>query len=265
MLKDFTLGQYYPADSFLHRLDPRMKIVLIFLYIVLIFLVRTFLEFLFIAALTFLLIKSSRIPPRHFLKSLRPVFIIISFTLVLHAFFTPGGEVLIDMGFATVESQGLYTGVFMTLRLILLVITTSLLTLTTSPVALTDGVEYLLSPLKKIGLPAHELAMMMTISLRFIPILIQESEKIMKAQQARGADFSEGNITQRARNMAPLIVPLFVSAFRRADELATAMEVRCYRGGEMRTRLHELKYTRQDFYALAIFILIIIFVLVSRI
>ncbi len=265
MLKDFTLGQYYPADSLLHRLDPRMKIILIFLYIVLIFLVRTFLGFLFIAVFTFLIIKSSSIPSRHFLKSLRPVFIIISFTLILHAFFTSGGEVLIDLGFATIEAQGLATGFFMTLRLVILVITTSLLTLTTSPVALTDGVEHLLSPLKRIGLPAHELAMMMTISLRFIPILIQESEKIMKAQQARGADFSEGNITQRARNLIPLIVPLFVSAFRRADELATAMEVRCYQGGEMRTRLHELEYSQRDFIALAVFVLIITLVLVSRI
>ncbi|PKM80799.1 MAG: transporter [Firmicutes bacterium HGW-Firmicutes-13] len=265
MLKDITLGQYYPADSILHRLDPRMKIILILLYVVIIFLIRTFYGFLFLGIITYLFIKSSHIPIGNFLKSLKPVFIIISFTLVLHAVFTKGGVLLFSLGFLTIESQGVITGIFMTLRLILLVITTSLLTLTTSPISLTDGIEYLLSPFKKIGIPAHEMAMMMTISLRFIPILIMESDKIMKAQLARGADFSEGGITQRARNLVPIIVPLFVSAFRRADELATAMEARCYRGGEKRSRLYKLQYTRTDFYASTFLAFILVFVLVSRI
>lgn len=265
MLKDITLGQFYPAVSILHRLDPRVKIILLLMYVILIFIIRTFYGLLFLAAMTYIFIKSSRIPPVNFLKSLKPVLIIISFTLVLHAVFTKGGTILIDLGFLTIESQGLITGIFMTSRLILLVITTSLLTLTTSPISLTDGIEYLLSPFKRIGVPAHELAMMMTISLRFIPILIMESDKIMKAQMARGADFNEGNITRRARNLVPIIVPLFVSAFRRADELAAAMEARCYRGGGKRTRLNKLCCTRIDFYASILLALIWVFVLVSRI
>ncbi|UNC90967.1 energy-coupling factor transporter transmembrane component T family protein [Candidatus Contubernalis alkaliaceticus] len=250
MIKDITMGQYYPAKSLLHDLDPRMKIVLLFFYMVLIFFVKTFYGFFFIGIITLGMIKGSRLPVRFFLKSLRPILIIISFTLFLHAFFTKGGEVLLSIGPLTVEADGLVTGLFMTLRLIILVITTSLLTLTTSPIALTDGIEYLLSPLKKIGVPAHEVAMMMTISLRFIPILILESDKIMKAQLARGADFNRGSIVERARNMIPLMVPLFVSAFRRADELASAMEARCYRGGEGRTRLHNLQLSPRDYYAL---------------
>ncbi len=265
MLKDFTLGQYYPVDSLLHRLDPRMKILLIFMYLLLIFIVKTFYGFLFAAGLTAFAIGISKIPFKNLFKSLRPVLVIISFTLVLHALFTKGGRVLLEVGFLTIESQGLYTGTFMTLRLVLLVITTTLLTLTTSPIALTDGIEYLLSPFKRIGVPAHELAMMMTISLRFIPMLIMESEKIMKAQLARGADFSEGSLFQRARNLVPLIVPLFVSAFRRAEELATAMEVRCYRGGEGRTRLKKLELSRKDIYAAAVLFLACLIVIASSI
>ncbi len=263
MIKDITMGQYYPAKSYLHDLDPRMKIVLLFFYVILIFFIRTFYGFLFIAFITYVMIKGSHLPVKMFLKSLRPVLVIISFTLFLHAFFTKGGEVLLTLGPLTVESAGVLTGLFMTLRLMILVITTSLLTLTTSPIALTDGIEYLLSPLKKVGVPAHEMAMMMTISLRFVPILIMESSKIMKAQQARGADFNRGSVVERAKNMVPLIVPLFVSAFRRADELATAMEARCYRGGEGRTRLYTLQLTPKDFYALTFVVLVFVLVLAT--
>lgn len=263
MMKDITMGQYYPAKSLLHDLDPRMKIVLLFFYMLLIFFVKTFYGFLFIAIITYLMIKGSHLPVRLFLKSLRPVLVIISFTLFLHTFFTKGGEVLLTLGPLTVESAGIVTGLFMTLRLMILVITTSLLTLTTSPIALTDGIEYLLSPFKKVGVPAHEMAMMMTISLRFVPILILESDKIMKAQLARGADFHQGSLVERAKNMVPLIVPLFVSAFRRADELATAMEARCYRGGEGRTRLFILRLSSRDYHALTFLALVFMLVLVT--
>ncbi|MDO9573641.1 MAG: energy-coupling factor transporter transmembrane component T [Candidatus Contubernalis sp.] len=263
MIKDITMGQYYPAKSLLHDLDPRMKIVLLFFYMVLIFFVKTFYGFLFISLITFGMIKGSQLPVRLFLKGLRPILIIISFTLFLHAFFTKGGEVLLTVGPLTVETGGIVTGLFMTLRLMILVITTSLLTLTTSPIALTDGIEYLLSPLKKIGVPAHEMAMMMTISLRFIPILILESDKIMKAQLARGADFNRGGLVERAKNMVPLIVPLFVSAFRRADELASAMEARCYRGGKGRTRLNVLRLFPRDYYALSFLALVFVLVLAT--
>lgn len=250
MLKGITIGQHYPGDSFLHNLEPRIKIVLITAYVVFLFLLQGALGYLVMMALTLAAIFIARLPLRLLLRGLRPLFFIIGFTLVLHIFFTKGGTVWLQLGRFSVHSAGVITGALMAWRLVLLVVTTSLLTLTTSPIALTDAIEGLLKPLKRIGVPAHELAMMMTIALRFIPTLLEEAEKIMKAQMARGADFESGSVIQRARAMIPLLVPLFISAFRRADDLALAMEARCYRGGEGRTRMKAIAIKLKDWLTL---------------
>jgi len=202
----------------------------------------------------------SRLPFKKVLKGLRPIIFLVLLTLLLHIFMTKGGEVLWQWRFLSIESEGLMTGFFMVSRILLLILVTSILTLTTSPLQLTDGIEYLLSPLKRVGVPASELSMMMTIALRFIPTLLEEADKIMKAQKARGADFESGNIIQRAKSLIPLLVPLFISAFRRADDLALAMESRCYRGGEGRTRLHELKIEKIDIISLIITIVVAVIV-----
>jgi len=252
MLKDITIGQYFPGNSPVHKLDPRVKILLTFLFIVVIFLIKKYAGYAMILAYLALVIALSKIPVKFVLKGLKPLLFIIILTFAINLFFTPGGSVLVQFWGLTITSGGLQQGIFMALRLILLVTGTSLLTLTTSPIALTDGIELLLSPLKVIRFPAHELAMMMTIALRFIPTLLEETDKIMKAQMARGADFESGNLLQRAKSLVPLLVPLFISAFRRADELAVAMESRCYRGGENRTRMKVLKIEHRDFGALLI-------------
>jgi len=249
MLKDITIGQYFPGDTFIHKLDPRIKILVISLFIGTLFFIKNFLPFLFILGFILLVIKISKIPIKYILKGIRPLFFIILITFTINIFLTKG-EILFKLGPLIISKEGLYLAVFMALRLIFLITGTSLLTLTTSPIALTDGIEKLLNPFKRIGLPAHELAMMMTIALRFIPTLLEETDKIMKAQMARGADFESGNILRRAKNLVPLLVPLFINAFRRADELATAMEARCYRGGENRTRLNELKLKNSDIISL---------------
>ena len=243
---NITLGQYFPGTSPLHRLDPRAKILLTIALIAAVFVASSLpayaLVFLFIAGMAAL----SRIDVKFMVKGLKPVFFVIIFTFVLNLFFTTGGNTLLSWKFIKITDQGLKSAGFMALRLVLLILGTQLLTLTTSPIALTDGIESLLKPLSKIGFPAHELAMMMSIALRFIPTLMEETDKIMKAQMARGADFETGNLVQKAKSMLPLLVPLFVSAFRRADELAMAMESRCYRGGEHRTRMKQLRFTRLD-------------------
>ncbi|MBR5741742.1 MAG: energy-coupling factor transporter transmembrane protein EcfT, partial [Firmicutes bacterium] len=225
MLRDITLGQYYPADSWVHRLDPRVKIIGSLLYIVSLFLVKNFWGFaiclVYLAAVTAL----STVPLRFMLRGLKPIFILILFTFVLNLLMT-SGDILWQWRFLKITRQGVYNACFMALRLVFLILGSSLLTLTTKPIALTDGLEKLLSPFRKIGLPAHELAMMMTIALRFIPTLMDETDKIMKAQQARGADFETGNILRRAKSLVPLLVPLFISAFRIAQDLAMAMEAR---------------------------------------
>ena len=248
MLRDITLGQYYPADSWVHRLDARVKILGSLLYIVSLFLVKNYWGFgvalVYLAVVTAL----STVPLRFMLRGLKPIFILILFTFVLNLFMT-SGDILWQWRFLKITRQGVYNACFMALRLIFLILGSSLLTLTTKPIALTDGLEKLLSPFRKIGLPAHELAMMMTIALRFIPTLMEETDKIMKAQQARGADFETGNIIRRAKSLVPLLVPLFISAFRIAQDLAMAMEARCYRGGESRTRLHEMKFKSADLVA----------------
>ncbi len=248
MLKDITLGQYFPGSSPLHRMDPRSKLLILILYIVTIFVIKGFFPYLIcVFALAFAVIVST-IPPKMVLRSLKPILIIVLFTGLLNLFYTPGVE-LFRVWIFKVTREGLATAATMALRIMLLVASTSLLTYTTSPMALTDALENLLGPLKKIKVPVHEFAMMMSIALRFIPTLIEETNKIMSAQKARGADFESGNLFSRAKALVPVLVPLFVSAFRRAEELATAMECRLYHGGEGRTRLHTLHYGRVDLIA----------------
>ncbi|BCV24309.1 energy-coupling factor transporter transmembrane protein EcfT [Gelria sp. Kuro-4] len=263
MLKDITLGQYIPGNSLLHRLDPRTKILGSILYIIALFVLNDLPGYVIITAFSFALIFLSGLSWRYVLRGVRPIFYIVLFTLVLNFFLTPG-RVVWQLGPLKATAEGIRLGIFMGWRLLLLVLTTSLLTLTSSPIALTDGIEYLLNPFRGIGVPAHELAMMMTIALRFIPTLLEETDKIMKAQMARGADFETGNIVQRARGMIPLLVPLFVGAFRRADDLATAMEARCYQGGVGRTRLRELKFAARDFVALGVSVLLVVLSVADR-
>ncbi len=250
MLKDITIGQYFPGDSIIHRLDPRIKLIIVSLFIGSLFFINSFIPYIFITIFILLVIKISGVPIKFILKGLKPLIFIILITFSINIFLTKG-EVLWSIGPLTITKEGLYFAFFMGTRLVFLITGTSLLTLTTSPIALTDGIETLLNPFKKIGLPAHELAMMMTIALRFIPTLLEETDKIMKAQMARGADFESGNILRRAKNLVPLLVPLFINAFRRAEELAVAMEARCYRGGDNRTRLNVLKLDTKDIFILS--------------
>ena len=249
-MRSLTLGHYMPGSSVLHRMDPRIKLISLLILIIALFVVKTFLGFLLFGVFVMAIFISTGLPWRYFFRGLRPIFFIVLLTLILHFLFTKGGQVYFRWGPLTVEEAGLYLGLFMTMRLVLLVITTIMITLTTSPIAFADGIEFLLRPFRRIGIPGHEIAMMMTIALRFIPTLMEEGDKIRKAQMARGADFETGNIFRRARNMVPLLVPLFVSAFRRADELAVAMEARCYRGGINRTRMRELHTRPLDYYGL---------------
>ncbi len=251
MLDGITLGQYIPGESIVHRLDPRTKIIISLLLIILLFLVDSYVGYLLVGLGIMGIIALSGMPFRFVLRGLRPLRIILILTFVLHLFMNEGRE-LARLGPLVMTYEGLHRAILMTARLSLLVLATSLLTLTTSPIRLTDGLESLLNPFKRFGMPAHELAMMMTIALRFIPTLFEETEKIMKAQKARGADFESGKLTERAKNLVPLLVPLFVSAFRRADELAIAMEARCYRGGEGRTKLRQLEMESTDYWSLTI-------------
>jgi energy-coupling factor transport system permease protein len=251
LFKSITIGQYIPGNSTIHRLDPRTKIIGTVLLIVLLFMVDTFWGYALAALAIAAIVHLSEIPPRLVLRGLRPLFVILLLTVSLHLFMTEGDPIF-RFWIVEVTWQGLSRGIMMGVRLALLVMGTSLLTLTTSPINLTDGIEGLLKPGKRIGIPAHELAMMMTIALRFIPTLLEEAEKIMKAQMARGADFQGGGLLQRAKSLIPLLVPLFVNAFRRADELAIAMEARGYRGGDGRTKFKELHFGRRDAIALAL-------------
>ena len=241
-----TIGQYFPGRSVLHRMDPRAKILLTIALIAAVFAAGTWIGYILLFAFTFAAIRVSGVGLKFVLRGLKPIFFIVILTFLINIFFTTGGTALVQWKFICITDKGLYAATRMALRLILLVLVTQLLTLTTSSIALTDAIEALLKPLSKIGFPAHEMAMMMSIALRFIPTLVEETDKIMKAQQARGADFESGNLFQRARAMLPLLVPLFVSAFRRADELAMAMEARCYRGGQNRTRMKQLRFTKLD-------------------
>ena len=250
MLKDITLGQYFPGNSIAHKLDPRTKILLVTLYIIALFSAKGWMGYAVMAVTL--------------VRGLKPLVFIIAFTGILNMFFTPDTHYLWEWGILRVSVKGIENALFMVIRIMLLVMGTFLMTYTTSPIRLTDGLESLLNPLKKIHVPVHELAMMMAIALRFIPTLIEETDKIMSAQKARGADFDSGNIFQKAKALVPILVPLFISAFRRADELATAMECRCYHGGEGRTKLHVLKYQRRDYVALAGGVVILALVVVLR-
>ena len=263
MLTDITLGQYFPGNSFLHHLDPRAKILATMIFIVAIFFADSLAAYGIVTAFVVVNFVISRLPAKLILKSLKPLWIIIIFTMGIHVFSTPG-EIWWQYGILHITKEGVYQGSLMTARLVFLIVFSSLLTYTTSPIVLTDGIEHLLNPFKRIGVPAHELAMMMTIALRFIPTLLEETNRIMKAQTARGANFTSGSLIQRGKNMIPLLVPLFVSAFRRADDLATAMEARCYRGGEGRTRMNELTYTYRDGIAMGAVSIVTIVLAVMR-
>ena len=247
MLKDITLGQYFPGNSVVHRLDPRTKLIMLVVYIVALFMATNVVSYVLVAAFLFVTIKISTIPMKSIVRGMKPLVLILVFTGVLNIFFTVGeGDPLVDVWAITIYKEGLVRAVFMVLRILLLISGTFLLTYTTSPISLTDGLESLMGPLKKIHVPVHELSMMMCIALRFIPTLIEETDKIMCAQKARGADFENGSLMDRAKALIPILVPLFISAFRRADELATAMECRCYQGGEGRTKMKLLHYHRED-------------------
>ncbi|MBV4419030.1 energy-coupling factor transporter transmembrane protein EcfT [Clostridium tyrobutyricum] len=266
MIKDITIGQYIPGNSFVHKLDPRVKILISIVYIIDLFIMNSFRGYIFIVAFTFISILISKVKFGYIYKGLKPILILALITAVLNIFMTTGANPpLFKWKIITVYSEGLILAAFMVLRLVFLIIGTSLLTLTTSPIELTDGIEKLLSPMKKIGVPAHELAMMMTIALRFIPTLMDETDKIMKAQMARGADFESGNLIHRAKSLVPILVPLFISSFRRADELAMAMESRCYRGGEGRTRMKQLKITNRDYKASLVVIVLTVVSVLSRV
>lgn len=255
MIRDITLGQYYDTSSPLHRMDARVKILLTFAYIVILFCIKGIASMLIAAFLVFLVIKISKVPFKFIFRGLKAIFFIITLTIVLNMFMLPG-RTLIEFSVFRITYEGLYMAIFVGIRLVLLVFGSSLLTLTTKPLNLTDGIESILKPMKKIGVPAHELAMMMSIALRFIPTLLEETDKIMKAQMARGADFESGNIFKRAKAIIPLLVPLFVSAFRIALELAMAMEARCYRGGENRTRMNHAQVSKVDYTAVLIFAIV---------
>lgn len=263
MLGDITIGQYVEGDSLLHRLDPRTKILGTLLFMIGLFCAKTAAGFLLVFAFSALIIGLSRVPLRFYIKGLKPLIFIAVFTAVIQMTLTPG-DYLIHYGFFHISREGIRLAFFMCSRLILLVLITSVLTLTTTPVALTDALETLLKPFQKIGVPAHELAMMMTIALRFIPTLLEETDKIMKAQTARGADFESGGLIRRAKALLPILVPLFLSSIKRADELALAMEARCYHGSEGRTRMRALRYARRDGIVLSVLVLFVCLMIASR-
>lgn len=245
MIRDITIGQYYQGSSLIHRLDPRLKVVGVLVYLISLFCFRYVIGFLVAGLFFVLVLRLSKVPFRYVIKGLKPILFLLIFTAALNLLWTPG-ETIWKFGILNLTREGIYKCIFMALRLILLIIGSSLLTLTTTPNQLTDAMEHLLGPLKRFGAPVHEVAMMMSIALRFIPILLEETDKIMKAQIARGADFENGNLIQKAKNMVPLLVPLFISAFRRANDLAMAMEARCYHGGDNRTQMKPLSYKKRD-------------------
>ena len=263
MIRDITIGQYYPAKSLLHRLDPRVKLVSTLLYLISLFLFKSISGYLVATIFLVSIIRLSKVPLSYIVKGLKPIVMLLMITVLFNLFLTREGEVLVHVWIFTVTDGGLRTAVFMAIRLIYLIIGSSLMTFTTTPNELTDGLEDLLKPLSKLRVPVHEVAMMMSIALRFIPILLEETDKIMKAQIARGADLESGNMIQRARNMIPILVPLFVSAFRRANDLAMAMEARCYHGGEGRTKMKPLHYRGRDYvtYVVVICYVVAVFVI----
>ncbi len=254
MISDITIGQYYKGNSFVHKMDARIKILITVLFIVMIFMCKNFLSLLLTGIFLTVSVLASKVPFKMFFRSLKPIVPIVLFTAVINIFYIGGGKELLSLGFVTITSKGIFTAVFMAVRIVLLIMSSSILTYTTVPTMLTDAIEKLLSPLKLFHIQVHTLAMMMTLALRFIPTLIEEIERIMNAQKARGADFENGSLTDRAKALVPVLIPLFVSAFRRAYELAFAMNCRCYRGGEGRTRMKQMKLKVSDALALALFI-----------
>ena len=265
MLKDITLGQYYPTESVIHRLDPRVKLVATLMYIVSLFLFHDFVGFIVVTLFFIDIIRMSHVPFSFMLKGVRAIWLLVVITAVCNLFFTQGAQTYFAWKFIHITDTGVSNAVYFTIRLVYLVVGTSVMTLTTTPNKLTDGLEEGLKPLSKIGVPVHEIAMMMSIAMRFIPILAEEADKIKKAQMARGANFEEGNIIQKAKAMVPILVPLFVSAFRRANDLATAMEARCYHGGEGRTKMKPLHYISVDYKAYVVMVLYLAVVIVIRI
>lgn len=263
MIRDITLGQYYPCSSPIHRLDARTKIIATLLYIVELFIVNNFYGFLIAAAALFAVIGLSKVPLKFMFRGLTAVFMIIAFTFVINLFMVDG-RVLWQWKFLTITYEGLSRAFFMAVRLVLLIIGSSVMTLTTKPIELTDGLEKLFKPFSKIGMPSHEIALMMTIALRFIPTLMEETDKIIKAQQARGADFESGNLFQRAKSLIPILIPLFVSSFRIAQDLALAMEARCYHGGSGRTRMNEIRFDRGDAIAAVLLVAFLAIIIASR-
>ena len=264
MLNDITLGQYFPGNSVIHRMDPRMKLILTILYIVGVFIVANLPGYAIALAFLYIVVRISGIKFSYLAKGVKPLRFIIIFTFILNLFFVQGETPIFTLGFFTLTKEALNNAIYFALRLVFLVMGTSVLTLTTSPVQLTDGLERIMHPLEKIHFPAHELAMMMTIALRFIPTLLEETDKIQKAQMARGADFESGNLIERAKAMIPLLVPLFVSSFRRANELAMAMEARCYNGGEGRTKMKPLQYKKRDYLAYGMLVLYLILIVAEK-
>ena len=261
MLKDITLGQYFPGNSIVHRLDPRTKLLVLVGYIVALFMANNWISYGVCLAFLSVSIGISTIPMKSIVKGMKPLIMILVFTGLLNLLFTGGENVIFQLGIITITVDGVIRAVFMVARILMLITGTFLLTYTTSPIALTDGLEALLKPLNKIKVPVHELSMMMCIALRFIPTLIEETDKIMSAQKARGADFETGNLMQRVKALVPILVPLFISAFRRADELATAMECRCYQGGDGRTKMKLLRFHREDVFSFGIVAVLIVAVI----
>ncbi len=254
MIRDITIGQYYPADSILHRLDPRVKLAGTIIYIISLFMFHNYYGYILAVIFLFSMIQISKVPMKFIVKGLKAIIPLLLFAVIFNLFLTPG-TLVFQLGFIKITEEGIKTTVFMGIRLVFLILGSSLMTFTTTPNHLTDGLERLMGPLRKIKVPVHEISMMMSIALRFIPILMEETDKIMKAQMARGADFESGGLIKRARSLIPLLVPLFVSAFRRANDLAMAMEARCYRGGEGRTKMKPLKYRTRDMLAYLVLII----------
>ncbi|WP_079504240.1 energy-coupling factor transporter transmembrane component T family protein [Mesobacillus jeotgali] len=246
MMEKMIFGRYVPGDSVLHRMDPRSKLIIVFLFVIVVFIANNVLTYGILAAYTLIMVGLSRIPLRFLYGGLKPVFLLVLFTFLIHIFMTKEGEIILDLGWLKIYEEGLRQGIFISLRFLLLILMTSLLTLTTTPIEITDGLETLLNPLKKFRFPVHELALMMSISLRFIPTLMQETDKIMKAQTARGVEYNSGPIKERIKAIVPLLIPLFISSFKRAEELAVAMEARGYQGGEGRTKYRQLTWGMVD-------------------
>ncbi len=261
MLRDITLGQYYRTESVIHKLDPRVKLVATFAFIVSLFLVKNFIGYVIAFLFLAICVKLSNVPPRFIFRGMKAIFFLLLITMVFNLFLTPG-EAIFSFWKFQITKEGIKLAAMMGIRLVFLITGSSLMTLTTTPNNLTDGLENLLNPLKKIRVPVHEISMMMSIALRFIPILMEETDKIMKAQMARGADFESGSLIQRAKSLIPLLVPLFISAFRRANDLAMAMEARCYRGGEGRTKMKPLIYKKRDAIGYLVIVLFVALVIV---